>query len=97
MDRLPGLLGEFCQVRETGLRTSGRWVGKRYIRAENTKYLPPYETYDAVFSLMPKFWKLYWNFSLSVENFSDRQYEILERFPMPGKNLKFSIEIKRRD
>ena len=80
--------------RIAALNLSGRWVGKRFIRAENTKSLPPYETYDAVFTLAPRFWKLDWNFSLAIENFTDHRYEILERFPMPGRSFKLSLEAK---
>jgi len=83
--------------RITTLNLTGRWVSKRFIRAENTKYLPPYETCDAFFALTPKIWKMDWNFSLTIENFTNRQYEILERYPMPGRGLKFSIEMKWRD
>lgn len=76
------------------LNLNGRWVGKRFTRAENTKYLPPYETYDAQFSLSPKFWKTKWNLTLAVENLTDRRYEILELFPMPGRSFKLSLEAK---
>ncbi|HXF48731.1 MAG TPA: TonB-dependent receptor [Verrucomicrobiae bacterium] len=76
------------------LNLTGRWVGKRFTRAENTKYLPPYETYDAHLSLSPKIWKLDWNFSLAVENFTGRRYEILELFPMPGRSFRFGAEVK---
>jgi outer membrane cobalamin receptor len=76
------------------LNLSGRWVGKRFTRAENTKYLPPYETYDASFAFSPKIRKRTWNFSLSVENFTDRRYEILELYPMPGRSYRLALEIK---
>jgi len=76
------------------LNLTGRWVGKRFTRAENTKYLPPYETYDAQFSLAPKIWKLDWSFSFAVENFTDRRYEILELYPMPGRSVKLGMEAK---
>ena len=76
------------------LNLTGRWVEKRFSRAENTKYLPPYETYDAQFSLSPKIWKLDWNFTFAVQNFTDRRYEILELFPMPGRSFKIGMEAK---
>jgi len=76
------------------LNLTGRWVGKRFTRTENTKYLPPYETYDAQFSLAPKIRKLDWNFSFSVENFTDRRYEILELYPMPGRSFRLGMEAK---
>ncbi len=79
------------------LNLTGRWVSKRFTRAENTKYLPPYETYDAFFALAPKLRKFNWNFSLAIENFTGRQYEILERYPVPWRSFKFSLEIKWRD
>jgi|GEM_PF-5869287 len=78
----------------TALNVTGRWVGKRFTRTENTKYLPPYETYDAQFSLSPKIWKLEWGFTLAVENFTSRRYEILELFPMPGRSYRFGMEVK---
>ncbi len=76
------------------LNLTGRWVGKRFTRAENTKYLPPYETYDAQLSISPKIWKSDWNFSFVVENFTDRRYEILELFPMPGRSFRLGMEAK---
>lgn len=76
------------------LNLAGRWVGKRFTRAENTKYLPPYETCDAQFSLAPKIWKLEWSFSFVVENFTNRRYEILELYPMPGRSFKLGMEAK---
>jgi outer membrane cobalamin receptor len=76
------------------LNVTGRWVGTRFTRAENTKYLPPYETYDAQISLSPEIWKLNWNFTLAVENFTDRRYEILELFPMPGRSFRLGVEAK---
>ncbi|MCI0331112.1 MAG: TonB-dependent receptor [candidate division Zixibacteria bacterium] len=76
------------------LNLTGRWVGKRFTRAENTKYLPPYETYDAQIVLAPKIWKLEWNFSFAVENFTDRRYEVLELYPMPGRSIKLGMEAK---
>ncbi len=76
------------------LNLTGRWVGKRFTRAENTKYLPPYETYDAQFSLTPKIWKLDWSFSFAMENFTNRRYEILELFPMPGRSFRLGVEAK---
>jgi outer membrane cobalamin receptor len=76
------------------LNFTGRWVGKRFTRAENTKYLPPYETYDAHLSLSPKIGKLDWNFGFTVENFTNRRYEILELFPMPGRSFRLGMEVK---
>ncbi|MCI0596227.1 MAG: TonB-dependent receptor [candidate division Zixibacteria bacterium] len=76
------------------LNLTGRWVGKRFTRAENTKHLPPYETYDARFSLSPKIGKLDCSFSFAVENFTGRRYEILELFPMPGRALRLGVEAK---
>jgi len=77
-----------------GLNLTGRWVGKRFTRAENTKYLPSYETYDAQISKTRKIWKLEWNFSLAVENFTDQRYELLELYPMPGRSFKLGVEAK---
>jgi vitamin B12 transporter len=64
------------------IRFEGRYVGARYITAQNTKYLPAYFVLDGTAGVsMFDFFKL----NFSVKNILGTEYVDLREFPVPGR------------
>jgi outer membrane receptor protein involved in Fe transport len=71
----------------TGLRARGRWVSLRYIRRQNNpeKALRPYRVFDVsaryrVHRTSPDV-----TVAFGVDNLTNEYYELLERYPSPGR------------
>jgi outer membrane cobalamin receptor len=72
-----------------------RWYDRRYLREAGTasKSLDPYGVTDVVAGLRFDFLGLRAQTSLRVENVADSRYEVLERQPMPGRNVLFNLNL----
>jgi iron complex outermembrane receptor protein len=70
------------------------FTGKRYINAENTKFIPYYELVDANINLTFNLLKTETSLKFAVNNFADEDYEVMPGYPMPLRNYKLQIGIK---
>lgn len=70
------------------------FTGKRYINAENTKFIPYYELVDANINLTLNLLKTETSLKFAVNNFADEDYEVMPGYPMPLRNYKLQIGIK---
>ena len=73
---------------------NSHWVSKRYIREENTKFLPSYKIMDLKFGYTSKLKKLGYQISLGVNNLANQKYELIERYPMPGREYQASLGLE---
>jgi len=71
-----------------------RGQGRTYIREANTKALAPFHTLDIQLSTSWK-WST-WDFKpvVEVRNITDVHYQVLERYPLPGRNFLLTVEMK---
>ena len=75
------------------LEISHQWVGKRYIRMENTMWLNDYQI--TAINILYRFGigKAKIALRAGIENLGDEPYEIIERYPSPGRNYKIGIDV----
>ena len=73
---------------------NSHWVSKRYIREENTKFLPSYKIMDLKFGYTSKWKKLGYQISLGVNNLANQKYELIERYPMPGREYQAGLGLE---
>ncbi len=71
-----------------------RWVDKRYIREANTKWLPPYTVIDANIGIETSLFGKEFEIRLESRNLGDESYQILERFPMPGRSWAVGLDFR---
>ncbi len=74
-------------------RIAHQWVGKRYIRMENTGYLDPYQVTSMGINYIFGIKKLQFTLRGGIENLNDEYYEIVERYPSPGRSYSFGINL----
>jgi hypothetical protein len=77
----------------TRLLVELRAVGKRYIRPENTLYLDPYMVTDVRITHKFSINKLKCSLRAGIENLGDEEYQIIERYPSPGRTFTFGFNI----
>lgn len=70
------------------------FTGKRYINAENTRFIPYYELIDANVNLTLNLFKTETSLKFAVNNFAGEDYEVMYGYPMPLRNYKLQIGIK---
>lgn len=70
------------------------FTGKRYINAENTRFIPYYELLDANVNLTLYLFNTETSLKFAVNNFTDKDYEVMYGYPMPLRNFKLQIGIK---
>lgn len=70
------------------------YVGGRFIREANTKSLPSYGLHDVTFETQLDLLDARETLRLTVYNIADKQYEILERVPMPGRSFNLSLTVQ---
>ncbi len=77
------------------LRTSGRWVSLRYIRRQNTpdKALAPYRVFDARLQYTARQQNPRISVALAFDNLTNEFYELLERYPAPGRQWSVATSI----
>lgn len=73
---------------------NSHWVSKRYIREENTKFLAGYKIVDLKLGFNSKWKKVGYHLSLGVNNFTNQEYELIERYPMPGREYQVSLALE---
>jgi len=75
--------------------TQERFVSRRFIREANTKPMPPYAVVD-LFSTytMQKYAGCELTAQCSVDNLLNEEYMVLERSPLPGRTVKFTLTIR---
>ncbi len=73
---------------------NSHWVGKRYTREENTKFLLGYKILDLKIGFNSKWKRFGYKISLGVNNFSNQKYELIERYPMPGREYQGSLALE---
>jgi vitamin B12 transporter len=67
---------------------------RTYIREANTKWLDPFQKLDLTCSYMHSFRSFALLTTMRIDNLTSEQYEVLERFPMPGRYSEIYFEIK---
>ncbi|HUV06281.1 MAG TPA: TonB-dependent receptor [Spirochaetia bacterium] len=82
------IAGTLTHVNGHSLRVEGRYVGYRYITAQNTKYLPSYFVLDTTLNL-----QILENFTmkLTVKNLLGEEYVDIREFPIPGREIGVMI------
>ncbi len=83
-------IGTFSHIRGHSFRVEGRYVGYRYITAQNTKYLPSYFLLDAVLRI-----SLWSRLTLTgaVKNILGVSYVDVREYPVPGREFSVSAEV----
>lgn len=74
---------------------SYRWVSKRFTRDANTKFLNPYRLWNLEIGTAFNLKSLRFRFGLTVNNVANSDYQILERYPMPGRSVQINFKLKR--
>ena len=69
-----------------------RMVGRRYVTASNTVSMPSYTVDDLTIITKQNFKKLKINLKVSIFNFLNKKYEIVERAPLPGRYWRAGVE-----
>ncbi len=72
------------------LYIGGRYVGRRYQTAQNTKWLAPYFVLDATVRIQPF---EFLTISLIAKNLLGLEYIDIREFPIPGRELGCSVKI----
>ncbi|MFQ5709761.1 MAG: TonB-dependent receptor domain-containing protein [bacterium] len=70
-----------------------RLVGQRFVTAANTVRLPSYSVDDLTFGYQSTINKIKVKLRLSVFNFLNERYEIVENAPLPGRNWRAGFEL----
>lgn len=63
-----------------------RWVSERYIRRANTKSLDSYSVTDLTAGVRRDIGKFELSISAEINNVFSEDYEIIERYPLPGRS-----------
>ena len=70
------------------------YSGKRYTNTANTVTLEPYHASNILTGYKPPFTPQWLEMKLEVKNLEDLEYQMMDGFPMPGREYRFSIEVK---
>ncbi len=70
-----------------------RWVDKRAIREANTKWLSAYSVIALNLGLNTSILRKNTEIRVEIDNLTNQQYEILERYPMPMRSWSLSIRL----
>jgi outer membrane cobalamin receptor len=73
------------------LELQSQSVSQRYTDAANTQRLAPYSIYNIIFSTRYAFGNFEPKLSLQVINVQNRQYQIIQDQPLPGRELRLNI------
>ncbi len=68
-------------------------TGKRYSTTANTKSLPAHETLDFLLSYRIPFSFASVDATFELKNMTGSNYEIMEGFPMPGREVRISLNV----
>ncbi len=81
------------EFREFQLRAGGRWVDRRYIRKQNTKWLPPYRWFDIGVEQQVLVKPVECTITVSGKNLTNEPVELLERYPLPGRSWYLALHV----
>ncbi len=72
-----------------------RYTGKRYTSSDNTTYMPPFSVFDLAFSKKIKVNKKWEGEIMArVNNVTDKDYQLVAWYPMPGRSFQVTLQIK---
>lgn len=71
--------------------TGQRWSNRENIPANN---LDSWLTIDASLRRDFALWGADWSASVEVNNLTDRHYQVIRNYPMPGRNYRVSVEVR---
>ena len=74
-------------------QTSFHSQGRTYIRKANTKWLDPFSEWNSALGYQTHYRSTIITTDLSLLNVTDERYEVLERYPMPGRHWAVSIAL----
>lgn len=82
-----------AQWKHIGFNYSYIYTGSRYDEKAHkpSNYLQPWYTHDAGFTYTTNYNKHKLKLSLEVNNLLDQAYEVVQNFPMPGRNYRLTI------
>ena len=69
-----------------------RHVSRRYVREANSKWIPPYSVTDVFISMDIPLDKANIHTHFGMYNIGDISYTIVERAPMPGREIRLTME-----
>jgi len=72
-----------------------RLIGQRFITEANTVAMPTYAVHDLTLSFSVRLAELLQTFKLSIYNFADRRFEIIENAPLPGREWRLTWQISQ--
>jgi len=70
------------------------FTGKRYIDAENTRFIPYYELFDGNINLTLNLFKTETLIKFAINNLGNENYQVMYGYPMALRNYKLQIGIK---
>ena len=70
------------------------FTGKRFVDFENSRFTPFYDLLDANILLNLHIFDALTTFKFSINNITNRNYEVIAGYPMPLRNYNFQIGIK---
>ncbi len=68
-----------------------KWNSFRYVTLENNEFLPSYFLLDIYAVLHLSIWKQDLDISFSLNNLTNKQYEVMKGYPMPPRNYQISL------
>ena len=86
----------FLKSEKLDLFLQSRYASGRYLREQNTpdKKLPAHTIWDMGMKFKHSFYRFNFNFSVNVYNLTDENYELIERYPMPGRQFRLSAQLE---
>lgn len=75
----------------SGFNTS--FVGKRFLTADNSQYLPAFMICNLDFGMKLDAGKTSWDMSFTVDNLLNQNYQNVAWYPMPGRSYTISLLI----
>jgi outer membrane receptor protein involved in Fe transport len=69
-------------------------MGLRYTNALETNSLPSYALTDIVLNKSAVVSSFSFSLQLAVKNVFDKEYQIYQDFPMPGRSFKISLGVE---
>ncbi|OGC76998.1 MAG: hypothetical protein A2Z27_01100 [candidate division Zixibacteria bacterium RBG_16_50_21] len=86
----------FLKSEKLDLFLQSRYASSRYLREQNTpdKKLPPHTIWDMGLKFKHSLRRLSFNLSVNVYNLTEEHYELIERYPMPGRQFRVSAQLE---
>jgi len=77
------------------LNLQSRYASRRYTREQNTsgKQLPSYTIWDLALKFKHSLKGVEFNLTVGIYNFTDQNYELIERYPMPGREFRLTTQL----